>query len=148
MSVERVQRTGGPVWRVRWRDEQGRARSRVVGRKADADALDQKLKRSKRLGALAPVVTSHETVGEFAKLWWARYVVPNLALHTQLAYASMLDVHIIPRIGDYQLRSLTAEVLRDLRADMNAAGTGDAATRKTLVVIQSMLARAVEWRHI
>jgi hypothetical protein len=96
MSVERIQRANGAVWRVRWRDEQGRAHSRVMGRKADAETLDQELKRSKRLGALAPVATSHETVGEFAKLWWARYVVPNLARHTQLAYASMLDVHIIP----------------------------------------------------
>jgi hypothetical protein len=31
---------------------------------------------------------------------------------------------------------------------MNAARVGDAAARKTLVVIQSMLQRAVEWRHI
>jgi hypothetical protein len=67
-----------------------------MGRKADAETLDQELKRSKRLGALAPVATNHETVGEFAKVWWARYVVPNLARHTQLAYASMLDVQHRP----------------------------------------------------
>ena len=40
MSVERVQRKSGPVWRVRWRDEQGRPRSRVLGRKRDAEAFD------------------------------------------------------------------------------------------------------------
>jgi integrase len=148
MSIEKVQRATGAVWRVRWRDDQGHPHSRVVGRKADAETLNQELKRSKRLGTLAPVATNHETIAEFAKLWWARYVVPNLARHTQLAYASMLDVHIIPRLGEVPLRSLTAEHLWDLRADMNAAGVGDAATRKTLVVIQSMLQRAVEWRHI
>jgi integrase len=148
MSVERIQRANGAVWRVRWRDEQGRAHSRVMGRKADAETLDQELKRSKRLGALAPVATGHETVGEFAKVWWARYVVPNLARRTQLAYASMLDVHIIPRLRDVSIRSLNAELLWDLRAAMNAARVGDAATRKTLVVIQSMLQRAVEWRRI
>jgi integrase len=110
--------------------------------------MDQELKRSKRLGALAPVATSQETVADFAKVWWARYVVPNLQRHTQLAYASMLDVHIIPAIGDLPLRSLNAEALWDLRAQMSGAGVGDGATRKTLVVIQSMLQRAVEWRHI
>jgi hypothetical protein len=36
--------------------------------------------------------TSGETIAEFAKTWWVRYVVPSLAKHTQLAYASMLDV--------------------------------------------------------
>jgi integrase len=148
MSIEKVQRASGAVWRVRWRDEQRNPHSRVVGRKADAETLDQELKRSKRLGTLAPVATNHETIADFAKLWWARYVVPNLARHTQLAYASMLDVHIIPQLGDLPIRSLTAELLWDLRAQMNAAGVGDAATRKTLVVIQSMLQRAVEWRHI
>jgi hypothetical protein len=66
---------------VRWRDEQGRAHSQVVGRKADADTMDQELKRSKRLGALAPVATNQETVADFAKVWWARYVVPNLQRH-------------------------------------------------------------------
>ncbi|HEY5431261.1 MAG TPA: site-specific integrase [Solirubrobacteraceae bacterium] len=110
--------------------------------------LDQELKRAKRLGGLAPVADAHETVGEFAKVWWARYVVPNLPRHTQLAYASMLDVHVIPRIGDVPLRSVNAEMLWSLRAELSAAGVGDAATRKALVVIQSMLQRAVEWRHI
>lgn len=60
----------------------------------------------------------------------------------------MLDVHIIPRLGEVKLRSLTAELVGELRAEMAAAGVGDAAARKTLVVLQSMLERAVEWRRI
>jgi integrase len=148
MSVEKVNRATGAVWRVRWRDEHGSPHSRVVGRKGDAQALDAELKRAKRLGAVAPIDTSRETVGEFAKVWWARYVVPNLARHTQLSYASMLDVHIIPRLGDVRLRSLTPDLVGELRAEMAAGGVGDAATRKTLVVLQSMLERAVEWRRI
>jgi integrase len=148
MSVERVTRASGAVWRVRWRDEVGRPHSRTVGRKGDAQALDAELKRSKRLGGVSPIDTSRETVGEFAKVWWHRYVVPNLQRHTQLAYASMLDVHIIPRLGEVRLRSLTPELIGELRAEMAAACVGEAATRKTLVVLQSMLERAVEWRRI
>ncbi len=83
MSVEKIQRAGGPVWRVRWRDEQGRARSRVVGRKADATALDADLKRAKRLGGAAAVANHRETLAEFSKLWWARHAAPNLARQTQ-----------------------------------------------------------------
>lgn len=148
MSIEKVARAKGAVWRVRWRDSQGRPHSRVAGRKADAQALDAELKRTKRLGKGALVDNSRETLAEFAKVWWHRYVVPNLARHTQLAYASMLDVHIIPRLGDVRLRSLTPEPIGELRAEMAATGVGDAATRKALVVLQSMLERAVEWGRV
>ena len=62
MSIERLERKNGNVYRVRWRDELGQAHSRVVGRKRDADALYQELKRAKRLGAAAPINTSFETL--------------------------------------------------------------------------------------
>ena len=148
MSVEKIQRASGPVWRVRWRDEQGQARSRVVGRKADALALDNDLNRAKRLGASAPVANQRETLAEFSKLWWARHAAPNLARHTLESYASALDVHIIPRLGETRLTTLTTEMLSDMRADMAVAGVGEQAIRKVLTVLQSILERAVEWRHI
>jgi integrase len=148
MSVEKIQRASGPVWRVRWRDEQGRARSRVVGRKADALALDTDLKRAKRLGASAPVANQRETLAEFSKLWWARHAAPNLARHTREGYASALDVHIIPRLGNTRLQALSTEMISDMRADMTAGGVGDPATRKVLTILQSILERAVEWRHL
>jgi integrase len=148
MSVEKIQRANGPVWRVRWRDEQGRARSRVVGRKADALALDNDLKRAKRLGGTAIVANHRETLAEFSKLWWARHAAPNLARHTLESYASALDVHLIPRLGETRLTTLTTEMLSDMRADMAVAGVGEQAIRKVLTVLQSILERAVEWRHI
>jgi hypothetical protein len=33
MSIERVERKGAVVWRVRWRDERGRNRAKVLGLK-------------------------------------------------------------------------------------------------------------------
>jgi integrase len=148
MSVEKIQRASGPVWRVRWRDEQGQARSRVVGRKGDALALDNDLKRAKRLGASAPVANQRETLAEFSKLWWARHAAPNLARHTREGYASALDVHIIPRLGNTRLQAISTEMISDMRADMTAGGVGDPATRKVLTILQSILERAVEWRHL
>ena len=80
--------------------------------------------------AAAPINTSTETLEEFAKLWWSRHVAPNLARHTQESYASVLDVHLIPRIGDYRLSQLTVEVISDLRAEMAADGVGDPPSAK------------------
>ena len=52
MSVERVERKDGSVvWRVRWR-QGGRNRSKVLGRKRDAEAFDAELVRRKRTGEL------------------------------------------------------------------------------------------------
>jgi len=148
MSVEKVQRASGDVWRVRWRDAQSRPRSRVVGRKGDAQALDAELKRAKRLGATAPVENSRETLCEFAKVWWNRHAVPNLQRHTLESYASVLDVHIIPRLGNVRLGALTPELIGELRAELAAAGVGEPTTRKALVVLQGILERAVEWRRL
>ena len=148
MSVEKVKRAGGEIWRVRWRDPQGRPHSQVVGRKGDAQALDAELKRAKRIGGTALVDNSRETLAEFAKTWWHRYAIPNLQRHTLLNYASMLDVHIVPRLGNVRLRSLNPELIGEMRAQMARDGVGEAAIRKTLVLLQSILERAVEWRRM
>lgn len=82
MSIEKIQRANSVVWRVRWRDAQGRAHTRAVGRKGDAEALDAELRRAKRIGGSALVSNSRETLADFSKVWWQRHAVPNLQRHT------------------------------------------------------------------
>lgn len=60
----------------------------------------------------------------------------------------MLDVHIIPRLGDVRLEAITPDLVSELRADMATAGVGDPAIRKTLALLQSILERAVEWLRL
>jgi hypothetical protein len=54
VSLERIERKSGGVgvWRVRWRDEVGREHSKVIGRKADAEAFEAEVVRRKRTGDL------------------------------------------------------------------------------------------------
>lgn len=53
MSVERVERKyGSVVWRVRWRQAR-QNRSKVLGRRRDAEAFDAELPRKKRTGEIA-----------------------------------------------------------------------------------------------
>jgi len=60
MSVERVElKDGSVVWRVRWR-QGGRNRSKVLGRKRDAEAFDAELVRKKRTGELAQLDAGKE----------------------------------------------------------------------------------------
>ena len=63
MSVERVVRKDGSVvWRVRWR-QAGRNRSKVLGRKRDAEAFDAEIVRRKRTGELAQLDAGNKTDG-------------------------------------------------------------------------------------
>ncbi len=51
-------------------------------------------------------------------------------------------------MGDIRLQAITTELISDMRAEMAAAGVGEPAIRKVLVVLQSIVERAVEWRHL
>ena len=95
MSVERVQRKNGAVWRVRWR-ENGQPHSRVLGSKRDADLFEADIKRRKRLGQLAQIDAGRQTVAQFAREWWCIHAEPNLATRTRETYAAVFDKHILP----------------------------------------------------
>lgn len=70
MSVDRVQRRDGSVvWRVRWR-QSGRNRSKVLGRKRDAEAYDAELVRRKRTGELAALDVGKQSLSELGEEWW------------------------------------------------------------------------------
>ncbi len=147
MSIERLDRQGGTVWRVRWR-EGGQNRARVLGRKRDAEAFDAEIRRRKRAGELLESAGARMTLAEFAREWWRLYGEPNLARSTLEGYAILWDRHVLPRIGGVRLRDLTPQVLERFRGEMSAAGVGPAAQRKTLVIVQGILQRAAEWGYI
>ena len=147
MSIERVERASGVVWRVRWR-EGGRNRSKVLGRRRDAEAFDAEIRRRKRTGDLASLGAGKQTLAEFAEEWWRVHAMPNLSRRTREVYASLWDLHVLPRLGGLQLRELNVEVTQRFAADLAAAGVGPAARRKTLAFLGAVLQRAVEWGRI
>jgi len=147
MSVERVQRKSGVVWRVRWR-ENGQPHSRVMGSKRDAVLFEGEITRRKRLGQLAQIDAGRETVAEFAREWWRLHAEPNLAARTRESYAVVFDKHILPRVGGLPLREITPAVVAGLSADLKAAGVGPAASRKALTVLQGIFSCAVTWGHV
>jgi integrase len=148
MSVERVTRRSGVVWRVRWRDNSGRERSRVLGRKRDAVLFDAEIKRRKRAGDLDLVDVGKQTLAEFVEEWWNLYAQPNLAPATLELYAMLWDKHVLPQLGDLWLRDLTPERIEEFRARLVASGAGPVSIRKALVLLQGVLQRAVEWQRI
>src|ERR1019366_6665133 len=106
MSVRRR----GKRFEVRW-TEGGRKLSRSFLRAEDARAFDLDIKRRKQLGALAPgIIQSRQTLAEFVEAeWWPRYAIPNLAPETRRRYLEVWGAHLLPRLGDYELREITPD---------------------------------------
>ena len=142
MSVERVERKDGSVvWRVRWR-QAGRNRSKVLGRRRDAEAFDAELRRRRRVGDLAALDAGKETLAEFGAEWWRLYAEPNLAPTTLRVYAMLWDTHVLPRLGSYQLRELTPALINRFRLELENEGAGRVSIAKALTLLQGVLQRA------
>jgi integrase len=123
-------------------------RSKVLGRKRDAEAFDAELVRRKRTGELAQLDAGKESLAEFGEQWWRLYAEPNLARSTLQVYAVQWDAHILPRLGEFSLRALTPDLVNRFRLELEADGVGPASTRKSLTLLQGVLQRAFEWGRI
>jgi integrase len=136
-------RKRGKRYEVRW-TEGGRKLSRTFLRQGDASAFDLDVKRRKQLGALAPgVIQSRMTLAEFVEEeWWPRYAIPNLAPDTRRRYLEVWGHDLLPRVGGYQLRQITALLVEDLRDQLAEQGIGAASQRKALLLLSGILKRA------
>jgi integrase len=148
MSLERIERKSGAVWRVRWRDDGGRERSKVIGRKRDAEVFEAEVIRRKRTGDLDLLSGGRETLADFAQEWWRLYATPNLASRTLRSYAHLWDRHVLPRLGSMRLAAITPEVVERYRAELAADWVGEPTIYRALALLQGVLRRAVEWRRI
>ena len=149
MSVEQVARGDGTkVWRVRWRDEHGRNRSKTLGRKRDAQAFDAEIRRLRRLGELGLMDAGRISLAEFGKEWLLAYAVPNLEPATLRTYGSLWDRHVLPNIGAVELRQLRPAVFDRFLAQLQRDGLSPASVKKVAGMLQGVLQRAVEWERI
>src|SRR5207247_1723493 len=116
--------------------------------KRDAQAFDADVRRLKRTRQLGQLDAGKQTLADFAQEWWHIYALPSLAPATLRAYASLMDAHIVPGLGELALQDLTAEQIQRFRVDLEATGTGPAASRKALTLLHGILQRACEWGRL
>jgi hypothetical protein len=119
-----------------------------VGRKSDALAFDAEVRRRARTGDLGMLDAGHDRLDEFAAEWRRSYAKPTLAPRTVKSYAHAWELHVSPRIGGLQLREVTVQAVPRFAAEMETAGVGASTRRRVLMVLSSVLQRAVEWGRI
>ena len=147
---ERTRRDGTTytVWRVRWRDERAPSAARPSTARPTRARSRPSSGRSSARGALADLDAGTETLAEFVEEWWRVYAGPNLERATLRAYAQLWNGHALPRLGHVPLRELTPQTIAHFRADLEQAGVGIEAIRKTMTMLQGVLQRAVEWGRV
>ena len=136
------------VWRVRWVDDAGHKRSATFDTERDARDFKAKLRILRRSGELASLDSGRETLAEFASRWWEVEALPNLELATLKSYASHWNCHVLPTLGDLEMRKITPQAIAEFRAQLQRDGIGTEATRRTLAMLQGIFARAVEWQIV
>ena len=109
MAIVKVERkTKDSVYRVRWKDEAGKWHSRTFDRKRDAEAWEAKVVLAKRRGDLD---AGQQRLEDFVEEWWQLEAEPRLAPKTRELYRYLLDTHILPGLGSYQLRHLRPAII-------------------------------------
>lgn len=148
MSIERRKRKDGFVYRVQFRDERGRQRSRSFSLKRDAESYEAQVKLAKRRGELSALDAGKQPLREFVAEWWTLYAEPRLAASTRRSYLVSRDKYILPKLGHLQLRAVTPERVQQFQSELAAAGVGAPTIRRTLAILQGMFERAVEWDRV
>jgi integrase len=150
-SYRDLQRPGGVRWRygVRWTDPVTRRRLREEFDTVE-DALDFKahLRLLKRRGQLHDLDRGRALLVDFAMRWLTDYAIAAYPERTQRDYAGVYNRHLLPRVGNLQLRHITPAVVDQLKTDLSNAGVGDPTIRKALAVLSAMLRQAVVWGEI
>ena len=153
MAIERRQRRRRSgetyfVWRVRWTNEAGVKRASTFDSERDALDFEARLRLLRRSNELASLDAGRETLTEFVQEWWKLEASSRLERATLKGYASHWNCHVHGRLGHLPLREITPLTVTRFRAELEEAGVGDETIVRCLVLLQSILARAVEWQRI
>jgi integrase len=148
MSVHSYKTADGTRWQVRWREANGRVRTRSLTSKRDALAFDADVKARKHKGEALPRPGKESLAAAYDE--WFRLRGSTLAPATQRTYRAAWDAHIRDRFDHHRLNELATDpqLFEELLADMRERGVGNAAQRKVLVVMSAVLTAAVDWKKI
>jgi len=106
------------------------------------------MRRRKQLGELGLLDAGRQTLEQLAADWWTLHAHVNLAPKTRLIYSGVWERRLAPALGKLPLIEITPDVIEGFVAELRQDGVGEATITKCLVVLRSMMNRAVAWRRL
>jgi integrase len=146
VSVHEIKRGRRKVFKVRYRDDAGDDRSETYDLRADADKRDAEIRQTRQNGEPIPQRgrgKSGQTFERFAMdVWWPQEAA-HKAAKTREGYGTLLDLHLVPRIGSMPLALIDTARVLDLRAKLKADGVPDYTSARALKLFRQILGHAV-----
>jgi integrase len=142
VSIETIRRKKGPVYKVWYRDEAGKGRSRTFTLQRDARAFEADVRLRKRRGHLDDIEAGRVTFEQFAELWW-RNQADGLAAKTRETYRWLLDRYLLPELGALALFRIRPQRVEEVASRWAGSSVGPETRRKALALLQTILQRAV-----
>ena len=137
-----VERRSNRRYRARYRDPEGRERSRTFATKREAERWLACVETDKATGAWVDPNRGRVTVDEWSTRWLATVV--HLKPKTRAGYESILEAHIRPRLGAVPIARLDSVAVRGFVSDLSGAGLGAGTVRNAYNVLRSICSTAVE----
>ena len=147
-AIERRQRTRrGPVhWRVRWRDAEGRQRSRTFETHADAKRYKLRLEGDVAAGTWIDPNNARIPLGEFVVEW--RKSIVDLRPTSLARMESAVRNQILPEWGATALSGIANADVRAWAARLHASGYSASTVRKAVFTLRRILDAAVADRRL
>jgi integrase len=143
--VAHIKKLGPGRWQARYRDDEHVEHAHNATTKAAAQRWLDDVTAGRVRGDYVDPRAGRVTVGTYAQRWYDSTVV--LKPKTRLGYRQMLDVHVLPRWGKAELRTVTASGVSGWVAEI-AAKRSASTTRKALGVLRGVLDLAVADRRL
>ena len=149
MSIHKKTRSSGKAfsWQVKYR-EGAKQKSKTFRTRKDAVAFDSKVNIAKRQGVLHELDRGTARLSEFGERWWASPSVTKLAKNTRKTHAYQWNKYVLPYLGEKQLRAINPATIEEWQGLIESEGANPPTVRRTMLVLQSCLQRAVVWQEI
>lgn len=134
------------AWQVRYRDPNGRMRSRSFRLKTEAGRFARAVETDVDRGDWQDPVLARAVFERYALDWLAS--ASHLKPKTVAGYRSLLRTRILPTFGAMSLGKITPQQVRSWAAALDAGGLSSSRQRQAVQLLREVLGAAVESGHL
>ena len=124
-------------------DEHGKAIRKSVLGKTQGEAREKLKQAIEQSHGLDVAKADSYTVETWLNTWYELYAKPNIRETTQRSYRGIIDLHILPYIGQIQLTKLTSRDIQKMYNELRANGNKREATKARSPGLSSSYVRGV-----